>query len=325
MRTLRGNQALCEALTQEMAEDERVFVLGEDIARHGGVYRVTEGLLGRFGPTRVIDTPISESGIVGVAVGAALLGMRPVVEIQFTDLVTIAMDQIVNSAAKARYVNNGAMNAPLVVRMLNLGKGTVYSSQALEAWFVHVPGLKVVTPSNPYDAKGLLISAIRDPDPVIFIEHKSLYGMRGPVPEEPYAIPFGRAEVRRQGSDVTVVAWSAAVALVEEAAEDLAGEGVEVEVINLRTLIPFDKTCVLNSVKKTGRLVLVHEAVRRGGVGAEIAAAVVESDAFGYLQAPIVRVANPGVPVPHSPALHRFAFPHKDDVIAAVRRVAEYA
>ncbi|MCX6030536.1 MAG: alpha-ketoacid dehydrogenase subunit beta [Chloroflexi bacterium] len=325
MRTLRGNQALCEALAQEMERDERVFVFGEDVARHGGVFRVTESLLGRFGPTRVIDTPISESGMVGLAVGAALMGMRPVVEIQFTDLVTIAMDQIVNSAAKARYVHDGAMHAPLVVRTVNLGKGTVYSSQALEAWFVHVPGLKVVTPSNPYDAKGLLISAIRDPDPVIFIEHKSLYGMRGPVPEEPYAIPFGRAEVRRQGADVTVVAWSAAVALVEEAAEELVGEGVEVEVINLRTLIPFDKDSVLDSVKKTGRLVLVEEAVRRGGVGAEIAAAVVESEAFGYLQAPIVRVANPGVPVPHSAALHRFAFPHKDDVIAAVRRVVAYA
>ena len=324
MRTLRGNQALCEALAQEMAGDERVFVFGEDVARHGGVFRVTEGLLGRFGPTRVFDTPISESGIVGLAVGAALLGMRPVVEIQFTDVVTIAMDQIVNSAAKARYVHNGAMHAPLVVRIVNLGKGTVYSSQALEAWFVHVPGLKVVTPANPYDAKGLLISAIRDPDPVIFIEHKSLYGMRGPVPEEPYTIPFGRAEVRRQGADATVVAWSAAVALVEEAAEELAGEGVEVEVIDLRTLIPFDKDSVLNSVRKTGRLVLVQEAVRRGGVGAEIAAAVVESEAFGYLQAPIVRVANPGVPVPHSAALHRFAFPHKDDVIAAVRRVVSY-
>ncbi len=325
MRTLRGNQALGEALAQEMAGDERVFVFGEDVARHGGVFRVTEGLLERFGPERVFDTPISESGIVGLAVGAALLGMRPVVEIQFTDLVTIAMDQIVNSAAKARYVHNGAMHAPLVVRIVNLGKGTVYSSQALEAWFVHVPGLKVVTPANPYDAKGLLISAIRDPDPVIFIEHKSLYGMRGPVPEEPYAIPFGRAEVRRQGADVTVVAWSAAVALVEEAAEELAGEGVEVEVINLRTLIPFDRDSVLNSVMKTGRLVLVQEAVRRGGVGAEIAATVVESEAFGYLQAPIVRVANPGVPVPHSAALHKFAFPHKEDVIAAVRRVVAYA
>jgi pyruvate/2-oxoglutarate/acetoin dehydrogenase E1 component len=324
MRTLRGNQALCEALAQEMAADERVFVLGEDLARHGGVFRVTEGLLGRFGSDRVIDTPISESGIVGVAVGAALLGMRPVVEIQFADLVTIAMDQIVNSAAKARYVNNGAMHAPLVVRTLNLGKGTVYSSQALEAWFVHVPGLKVVMPANPYDAKGLLISAIRDPDPVIFIEHKSLYGMRGPVPEEPYAIPFGQAEVRRPGSHVTVVAWSAAVALAEEAAADLAGEGVEAEVINLRTLVPFDRDCVFDSVRRTGRLVIVQEAVRRGGVGAEIAAAVVESDVFGYLQAPILRVANPGVPVPHSAALHKFAFPHKEDVIAAVRRVMRY-
>ena len=324
MRTLHGNQALCEALAQEMAADERVFVLGEDLARHGGVFRVTEGLLERFGPDRVIDTPISESGIVGVAVGAALLGMRPVVEIQFTDLITIAMDQIVNSAAKARYVNNGAMHAPLVVRTLNLGKGTVYSSQALEAWFVHVPGLKVVTPANPYDAKGLLISAIRDPDPVIFIEHKALYGMRGPVPEEPYTIPFGQAEVRRQGSDVTVVAWSVAVALAEEAAADLAGEGVEAEVINLRTLVPFDRKCVLDSVRRTGRLVIVQEAVRRGGVGAEIAAAMVESDVFGYLQAPILRVANPGVPVPHSVALHKFALPHKEDVIAAVRRVMGY-
>jgi pyruvate/2-oxoglutarate/acetoin dehydrogenase E1 component len=307
-----------------MAGDERVFVFGEDVARHGGVFRVTDGLLARFGPERVFDTPISESGITGLAVGAALMGMRPVVELQFTDLVTIAMDQIVNSAAKARYVHNGAMHAPLVLRIVNLGKGTVYSSQALEAWFVHVPGLKVVMPANPYDAKGLLIAAIRDPDPVIFIEHKALYGMRGPVPEEPYALPFGRAEVRRPGADVTVVAWSVAVMLVEEVAAELAGEGVEAEVINLRTLIPFDKECVLSSVMKTGRLVIVHEAVRRGGVGAEIAAAVVESEAFGYLQAPIVRVANPGVPVPHSAALHRFALPHKEDVVAAVRRVVSY-
>lgn len=324
MRMLRGNQALGEALAQEMAGDERVFVFGEDVARHGGVFRVTDGLLARFGPERVFDTPISESGITGLAVGAALMGMRPVVELQFTDLVTIAMDQIVNSAAKARYVHNGAMHAPLVLRIVNLGKGTVYSSQALEAWFVHVPGLKVVMPANPYDAKGLLIAAIRDPDPVIFIEHKALYGMRGPVPEEPYALPFGRAEVRRPGADVTVVAWSVAVMLVEEVAAELAGEGVEAEVINLRTLIPFDKECVLSSVMKTGRLVIVHEAVRRGGVGAEIAAAVVESEAFGYLQAPIVRVANPGVPVPHSAALHRFALPHKEDVVAAVRRVVSY-
>ena len=325
MRMLRGNQALGEALAQEMEGDERVFVLGEDIARHGGVFRVTEGLLARFGPTRVIDTPISESGIVGLAVGAALLGMRPVVEIQFTDLVTIAMDQIVNSAAKARYVHNGALHAPLVVRTVNLGTGTVYSSQALEAWFVHVPGLKVVTPSTPHDAKGLLISAIRDPDPVIFIEHKALYGMRGPVPEESYPIPFGRAEIRRQGSDVTLVAWLSMVAMMEEVADDLAADGVSVEVIDLRTLVPFDKDTVVNSVCKTGRLVIVHEAVRRGGMGAEIAAAVVDSEAFGYLQAPIVRVANPGVPVPHSSALRKLALPGKDEVIAAIHRVIREA
>jgi len=321
MRMLLGNQALGEALAQEMEGDERVFVLGEDIARHGGVYRVTEGLLARFGPTRVIDTPISESGIVGLAVGAALLGMRPVVEIQFTDLVTVAMDQIVNSAAKARYVHNGALHAPLVVRTVNLGTGNVYSSQALEAWFVHVPGLKVVTPSTPHDAKGLLISAIRDPDPVIFIEHKALYGMRGPVPEESYVIPFGRAEVRRQGSDVTLVAWLSMVAMMEEVADDLAADDVSVEVIDLRTLVPFDKDTVVNSVCKTGRLVIVHEAVRRGGMGAEITAAVVDSEAFGYLQAPIVRVANPGVPVPHSSALRKLALPGKDEVIAAIHRV----
>lgn len=324
MRELRGNQALCEALNQEMVQDDRVFVLGEDIAGHGGVYRVTEGLLDRFGPERVIDTPIAESGIVGMGVGASLMGMRPVVEIQFTDLITIAMDQIVNSAAKSRYVHNGAMHVPLVVRTLNLGKGTVYSSQALEAWFTHVPGLKVVTPADPNDAKGLLISAIRDPDPVIFIEHKTLYMMRGPVPEESYAIPFGKANLRRTGTDVTVVAWSSMVALAEKIADELADNGVSVEIIDPRTLVPFDKHSVVKSVCKTGRLVIVHEAVKRGGFGAEVASAVIDSEAFEYLQAPIVRVANPGVPVPHSSALHKFAFPHKDDLVSAIRRVMDY-
>jgi pyruvate dehydrogenase E1 component beta subunit len=321
VRNLRGNEALCEALRQEMERDESVFALGEDVAGHGGVFRVTEGLLECFGSKRVLDTPISESGIVGVAVGASLLGMRPVVEIQFTDLTPVAMDQIVNTAAKARYVHNGRMHAPLVIRTVNLGKGTVYSSQALEAWFIHVPGLKVVMPSNPHDAKGLLISAIRDPDPVIFIEHKALYGMRGPVPEEPYTIPFGQAAVRKEGSDVTLVAWSSMVALAESASNTLANEGIDVEVIDLRTLIPFDKKMILDSVRKTGRLVIVHEAVRRGGFGAEIAATVVDSEAFGYLRAPIVRVANPGVPVPHSAALHKLALPGVDDVMNAVRRV----
>ena len=324
MRTLRYNQALNEALAQEMANDERLLVLGEDVARHGGMFRVTEGLLERFGPERVLDTPISESGIVGLSVGAALLGMRPVVEIQFTDLITIAMDQIVNSGAKARYVHNGALHVPMVVRTINLGKGTVYSSQAMEAWFTHVPGLKVVMPATPHDAKGLLISAIRDPDPVIFIEHRSLYNQQGPVPEETYTVPFGQAAVRREGEDVTIVAWSSMGVVAEAAADDLENEGVGAEVIDLRTLVPFDRKTVLQSVCKTGRLVIVHEAVRRGGFGAEIAAMVIDSDAFAYLQAPIVRVANPGVPVPHSDTLAERALPGKDDVLAAVRRVMQY-
>ena len=325
MRQLRGNQSLREALSQEMAQDDRVFVLGEDVASHGGVYRVTEDLLERFGPKRVIDMPIAESGIVGLGVGASLMGMRPVVEIQFTDLITIAMDQIVNSAAKARYVHNGAMHVPLVVRTLNLGKGTVYSSQALEAWFTHIPGLKVVMPANPHDAKGLLIAAIRDPDPVIFFEHKDLYMMRGQVPEESYTIPLGQANLRREGTDVTVVAWSSMVTLAEKVADELADKDVSMEIIDLRTLVPFDKQAVVQSVCKTGRLVVIHEAVKRGGFGAEIASAVIDSEAFEYLQAPIVRVANPGVPVPHSSALHKFALPHKDDLVSAIRRVMDYA
>ena len=324
MMERRGNQALCEALAQEMARDERVFILGEDVSRHGGVFRVTEGLLDRFGPGRVIDSPIAESGITGLGVGAALVGMRPVIEIQFTDLVTIAMDQIVNGAAKARYVHNGAMHAPLVVRTVNLGAGTVYSSQALEAWFAHVPGLKVAMPSDPYDAKGLLISAIRDPDPVIFIEHRALYRAHGPVPEESYAIPFGAANVRREGDDVTVVAWSSMVAVCGEAAEEVAADGVGVELIDLRTLAPFDADAIDRSVCKTGRLVIAHEAVERGGFGAEIAATVSDSEAFACLQAPIARVANPGVPVPHSTVLHGPALPDKNDVLRAIRRVVAY-
>ena len=324
MRELRGNQALREALIEAMADDERVFLLGEDIGRHGGVFRVTEGLLERFGPQRVIDSPISESGIVGVGVGAALLGMRPVVEIQFTDLVTIAMDQIVNSAAKARYVHEGRLGAPLVIRTVNLGKGTVYASQAREAWFAHVPGLKVVMPADPQDAKGLLATAIRDDNPVVFIEHLTLYGLHGPVPEQRCDVPLGTARIRRAGGDVTIVAWGGCVPLAEDAAMRLAGEGVDAEVLDLRTLVPFDRDAVVASVCRTGRLVIVHEAVQRCGFGAEVAASVVDSMAFDHLQAPIVRVANPGVPVPHSRALHALALPSADDVVDAVRRVVGY-
>ncbi len=325
MRTLRYNAAVREALVQEMARDERVFVFGEDVAHHGGVFRVTEGLLERFGPERVFDTPISESGIVGLGVGAALMGLRPVAEIQFTDLITIAMDQLVSSAAKVRFVTDGAMHVPLVVRTVNLRKGSVYSSQALEAWFTHVPGLKVIVPSNPNDAKGLLISAIQDPDPVLFFEHRDLYSLSGPVPEEHYTIPFGRAAVLRKGSDVTLVAYSNMVIAAKKAAKALVGEGVDVEVIDPRTLVPFDKEAVVASVCKTGRLVIAHEAVRRTGFGAEIAATIADSEAFGYLQAPIVRVANPNVPVPYSTTLQQYALPGQEDIIAAVQRVMTYA
>ena len=324
MRELRGNQALCEALAQEMANDPRVFVIGEDVAVHGGVYRVTENLLEQFGPDRVIDSPICESALVGAGVGAALVGMRPVVEIQFTDLITIAMDQIVNSAAKARYVHDGAMHVPMVVRTLNLGKGSVYASQALEAWFTHVPGLKVVMPTDPHDAKGLLLSAIRDPDPVIFFESKALYAMRGPVPSESYTVPFDKANVCREGSDATVVSWGSTVPMAEKAADRLTAEGVSIEVIALRALVPFDRQTVVESVCKTGRLVVVHEAVRRGGFGAEVVASIADSDAFEYLRAPIMRVANPGVPVPHSAALHKLALPSVDDLVAAIRRTMSY-
>ena len=324
MRTLRYNAAVREALVQEMERDERVFVFGEDVAHHGGMYRVTEGLMERFGPERVFDTPIAESGIVGLGVGAALMGMRPVAEIQFTDLLTVAMDQLVSSAAKARFVTDGAMHVPLVVRTVNLRNGSVYASQALEAWFTHVPGLKVIVPSNPYDAKGLLISAIRDPDPVLFFEHRELYSQRGPVPEDVYTVPFGQAAVLRKGSDVTLVAYSNMVIAANEAAEALAGEGIDVEVIDPRTLVPFDKEAVVASVCKTGLLVIAHEAVRRSGFGAEIAATIIDSEAFGYLQAPIVRVANPNVPVPYSKSLHPYALPDKKDIISAAKRVMAY-
>lgn len=324
MRTLKLNEALREALGQEMERDERVFVLGEDVAGYGGLAGVTEGLLERFGPERVWDTPISESGFAGLGVGAALMGMRPVVELQFTGLITVAMDQIVNSGAKARYVHDGALSAPVVFRTTHLSAGNVYMGQDVESWFTHVPGLKVVAPSTPYDGKGLLISSIRDSDPVVFIEHGALYETSGPVPEEPYAVPLGEASVRREGDDVTVVTWLNMVPVVVEAAEELSAGGTSVEVIDLRTLVPFDRDTVVGSVSRTGRLVVVHEAVRRSGFGAEVAATVAASEAFGSLKAPIERVGNPGVPVPHSVHLNERVLPGKDDVVSAVRRVMEY-
>ena len=323
MRTLQVREALREALRQELEADPRVFVFGEDIAAYGGLDAVTAGLQEEFGPERVFDTPIAESGIAGLAVGASFVGMRPVVEMQFTGLITIALDQIANSAAKARYVHQGGITAPLVVRTVNFPKGNVYVAQALEAWLAHIPGLKVVAPSTPADSKGLLIASIRDPDPVVFVENTALYDREGPVPEEPYEVPLGKAAVSREGTDVTVVAYSGTVPLAEEAAAELAAENVSVEVVDLRTLVPFDRDAVLDSVSKTGRLVVAHEAVRRAGFGAEVIAVVTESEVFRDLKAPVARVANKGVPVPHSHHLYPHVLPNKDDVIAGVRRVLD--
>ncbi len=322
MRKLTFAQALNEALRQEMRRDPTIYVAGEDVGRYGGIFGVTAGLLEEFGEERVRDTPITESAIIGSAVGAAAAGLRPVVEIMFIDFIGVALDQLFNQAAKMKYMFGGKAKLPIVVRT-TCGAGmsaAAQHSQSLEAWFMHIPGLKVVAPSTPYDAKGLLISSIRDDNPVLFIEHKMLYGIEGEVPEEPYTIPLGVADVKREGKDVTVVATMAMVHKALEAAEDLAKEGIEVEVVDPRTLSPLDKETIINSVKKTHRLVIVHEAVKQAGPGAEIAAIVAE-EAFEYLDAPIKRVAAPFTPVPFSPVLESAYIPSKESIISAVKEV----
>ena len=321
MKTLTYGEAIREALFEEMASDDRVLVFGEDVAGYGGLDGVTQGLQKKFGTERVFDTPISESGFAGMAVGAALMGMRPVAEMQFSGLLTVPLDQIVNSAAKARYVHDGAMSCPLVIRSVTYPAGNAYMGQSLEAWVAHVPGLKVVTPSTPIDAKGLLLTSIRDPDPVVFFEHKSLYSNEGLVPEETYSIPIGEASLARTGSDVTIVAWLNMVPAALDAARELAQEGIDLEVIDLRTLIPLDEEAITRSVSKTGRLVIAQEAVTRAGFGAEVIAVVANSDVVHHLKAPVERVGNPGVPIPHSDRLNNHIIPSKDDLIAAVRAV----
>jgi pyruvate/2-oxoglutarate/acetoin dehydrogenase E1 component len=316
-------EALNEALAEEMAADPRVFLLGEDIIDPwGGTFRVTEGLYTRFGPERVRETPISEAGIVGCAIGAALAGMRPVAEIMFLDFAAMAMDQIVNQAAKLRYMTGGQASVPIVIRTAG-GAGRASAaqhSQSLEAWYAHVPGLKVVMPSTAYDAKGLLKAAIRDPDPVMFIEHKMAYSTKGPVPEEDYEIPLGLAEVKRAGRDLTLIATSRQVLRALDAAERVATEhGYDVEVIDPRTIYPLDKRTILESVRKTHRVLIVHEAAKRGGWGAELLA-VIEEEAFDELDAPIVRVAAPNTPIPFAPVMEDFVVPSVDDIVAGIRR-----
>jgi len=323
LRKITYRDALREALREEMLRDDSVFLIGEDIGRYWhGAFKVTNGLAEEFGDERVRDTPISESAIIGVATGAAITGMRPVAEIMFGDLSALAMDQIANQAAKLRYMFGGQTKVPLVIRM-PFGAGVniaSHHSQSLEAWFMHVPGLKVAMPSTPYDAKGLLKTSIRDDNPVMFLEHKLLYPIEGPVPEEEYTIPLGAADVKREGEDVTVVATLYMVHKALAAAEELIEEGIEVEVVDPRTLVPLDKRVIIDSVKKTGRIVIVTEDCKTAGVSAEIAAVVAE-EALYYLDAPIKRVAEPDTPIPFSPSLEQFVIPNEKTIIKAIKEV----
>lgn len=312
-----------EALREEMRRDASVFLLGEDIGRDwGGAFKVTDGLAEEFGDERVRDTPISESAIIGTAVGSAITGMRPVAEIMFGDLTALAMDQIANQAAKMRYMFGGQAKCPLVIRT-PFGAGVniaSHHSQSLEAWFMHVPGMYVAVPSTPYDAKGLLKTAIRGENPVFFCEHKLLYLIQGDVPEEEYLIPFGVAEIKKEGADATVVATSYMVHSALKAAEILAKDAVSVEVVDPRTLTPLDKETIKGSVKKTGRAVIVSEDCKTGGVGAEIAAVIAE-EAIDYLDAPIKRVSARDTPIPFSPPLEQFVIPNEKSIVKAVKEI----
>lgn len=323
VREISYLEAVREAMSQEMRENQDVFILGEDIGVYGGAFGVTRGMIEEFGPERVRNTPISEAAIAGGAVGAALTGMRPILELQFSDFITIAMDQLVNQAAKTRYMFGGKGKVPLVVRT-PAGSGTgaaAQHSQSLEAWMAHIPGLKVVQPSTAYDAKGLLKAAMDDDNPVIFYEHKLLYKTIGEVPEEQYSIPLGKADVKRSGKDVTIVATAIMVHKALEAAKELETEGIDVEIIDPRTLVPLDEETIIESVKKTGKCIVVHEAVKRGGYGGEIASMIAESEAFDYLDAPIKRLGGLAVPIPYNPTLEKAVIPQVPDIIEAAKEL----
>ncbi len=323
MREITYSQALREAITEEMERNPDILLLGEDIGVYGGVFKVTEGLLARFGPERVIETPISEAGFIGAAIGLAMTGKHPMAELMFMDFAWVASDQIFNQAAKMRYMSGGRASVPLVIRtQQGGGRGNAAQhSQSLETIFTHIPGLKVAIPSNPYDAKGLLKTAFRDPNPVVFIEHKLLYNTKGPVPVEDYTIPFGKAAIKRPGDDVTLVSYSRTLLFALEAAEMAAAEGIDVEVIDLRTTVPLDLEAILASVRKTNRLVIAHEAHRTLGLGAEIAA-LVQEHAFDYLDAPIERVGAMDIPIPYSQPLEDEALPGAKHILTAIHRLA---
>lgn len=324
MREIYYGEAIHEALIEELKRDDNVILLGEDIAQYGGAFKITKGLVDQFGENRVINTPISEASFVGMAVGAAMNGLRPVVEIMFMDFITLAMDQIVNHAAKLSYIYGGQIKVPLVIRTpAGAGRGYGAShSQSLEAWFMHVPGLKVIAPSNAYDAKGLLKSAIRDNSPVIFVENKLLYSKKGMVPVEPYTIPIGCANITRQGKDCTIIFYSRMITIVEDAAADLQAEGIDVEIIDLRTLAPLDSKTILASVAKTGRVIIVEEDCKTMGVGAEISAQVVEYG-FKTLCSSIKRIACADVPIPCCSSLEQLALPDKGKIIDAVKQIMD--
>ena len=323
MRELSYAEALREGIRMALEKDPSVFVIGEDIGVYGGAFGVTAGLIEQFGPDRIVDTPISEAGIAGACVGAAVTGMRPIGEMQFSDFVVLAMEQLTLQAAKLRFMFGGKATVPLVMRLAS-GSGTGAAAQhsgSLEAWFVNVPGLKVVMPSSPQDAKGLLLSSLYDDNPVIFIEHKLLYKMKGPVQEEWYTIPLGQSNIVREGKHLTLIATSMEVVRAMQAADELAKEGIEIEIIDPRTLRPLDINPIVQSVIKTGKLLIVHEAVKMGGFGGEVAAQIAESQAFDYLDAPIRRLAGLDMPIPYNRNLEYHAVPQVENIVAEARKL----
>ena len=314
-------QAIKDSMVEEMRRDDRVFLIGEDIGTYGGAFGVSAGMLEEFGPERIVETPISEEAIIGAAAGAAMVGMRPIAEMMFMDFILLAMEPLVNQAAKARYMFGGKATVPMVVRMPS-GSGTgaaAQHSQSLETILMHIPGIKVVAPSTPYDAKGLLLSSIRDQNPVCFVEHKLLYKSKGNVPEEEYTIPLGVADIKKEGIDITIVASGIMVQKSLEAADILAEEGISVEVVDPRTLRPMDNETIAKSVKKTGRLLVVHEAVKTAGWAGEVMASISETPSWDYLDAPMRRLAGKDVPIPYNRNLEEAAVPQVENIVQEIR------
>ncbi|MEL4307930.1 pyruvate dehydrogenase complex E1 component subunit beta [Joostella sp. CR20] len=322
MKTIQFREAVCEAMSEEMRRDESIYLMGEEVAEYNGAYKASKGMLDEFGPDRVLDTPISELGFAGIGVGSAMNGNRPIIEFMTFNFSLVGIDQIINNAAKIRQMSGGQFNCPIVFRgpTASAGQLAATHSQAFESWFANCPGLKVVVPSNPYDAKGLLKSAIRDNDPVIFMESEQMYGDKGEVPEDEYTIPLGVADIKREGTDVTIVSFGKIIKEAYKAADELEKEGISCEIIDLRTVRPMDQKAILDSVKKTNRLVVLEEAWPFGNVATEITY-LVQSEAFDYLDAPVVKINTADTPAPYSPVLLEEWLPNAGDVVKAVKKV----